>query len=103
MERDALISPDVLASYAADAAREVPGVAGLAEGPLHRGKAVSVSGDEETLGVEIALVLEWGRSASEVGDEVQRRIFEYLKSMAKVSLASIDVVVAGVGPPPPKR
>ena len=36
------ISSDVLASYAADAAREVPGVRGLVEGTLHRHKGVRV-------------------------------------------------------------
>jgi uncharacterized alkaline shock family protein YloU len=103
MEREAQISPEVIASYAGDAAREVDGVAGLAESPLHRGKAVTVSGDEDTLALEVAVVLEWGQSARDVGDEVQRRIFEYLRRMAETSLASIDVVVAGVGPPPAKR
>jgi uncharacterized alkaline shock family protein YloU len=102
MERP-LIAPDVLARYAADAAREVAGVAGLADGRMHRGKAVVVSGDEETLAVALALELEWGHSASEVGSEVQRRVAEYLQRMADVSLATIDVVVAGIGPPPPKR
>jgi uncharacterized alkaline shock family protein YloU len=103
MERGASISQEVLASYVADAAREVDGVAGLAERPLHRGKAVTVSGDEDTLAVEVVLQLAWGSSAREVGDEVQRRVSEYLKRMAGLSLASIDVVVAGVGPPPAKR
>ena len=103
MEREASISQEVLASYAATAAREVEGVAGLAERPLHRGKAVTVSGDEDTLAVEVVLELEWGQSARDVGDTVQRRMFEYLQRMAGVSLASIDVVVAGVGSPPAKR
>ena len=102
MERP-VIAPDVLARYAADAAREVDGVAGLADGKMQRGKAVVVSGDEETLAVEVAFELEWGRSAAEVGGEVQKRVAEYLQRMADVSLATVDVVVAGVGPPPPKR
>jgi uncharacterized alkaline shock family protein YloU len=103
MEREAQISPEVLASYAADAAREVDGVAGLAQSPLHRGKAVTVTGDEDTLAIEVVLVLEWGSSAAEVGEEVQKRIVDYLRRMAERSPASIDVVVAGVGPPPAKR
>jgi hypothetical protein len=37
MEGHASISNEILASYAADAAREVPGVRGLVERPLGRG------------------------------------------------------------------
>lgn len=102
MERS-LISPDVLARYAADAAREIEGVAGLAVSPLHRGKGVTVSGDEDTLTVAVSLELEWGRSAAEIAQEVQRRVAEYLGRMANVSPASVDVVFDAVSPPPPKR
>ena len=103
MAEHPLISPDVLASYAGDAAREVPGVAGLAESTLHRGKAVVISGDEDTLAVELSLTLSWGRSAGDVASEVQRRVAEYLRRMANVTPASIDVVFDAVGAPPPKR
>jgi uncharacterized alkaline shock family protein YloU len=103
MDRQSLISPDVLARYAVDAARAVDGVTGLADSPLHRGKAATASGDEETLAIEVVLELEWGRSAADVGSEVQRRIAEYLQKMADVSPASIDVVVGSFGAPPPKR
>jgi len=41
----ATISSDILASYAADAAREVDGVFGLVESTLHRHKGVRILGD----------------------------------------------------------
>jgi uncharacterized alkaline shock family protein YloU len=97
------ISHDVLARYAADAAREVDGVAGLAESPLHRGKAVAVTGDEDALAVGVALELEWGRRAADVAAEVQQRVSEYLARMADVRPVSVDVVVDAVSTPPPKR
>jgi uncharacterized alkaline shock family protein YloU len=103
MAEQPLISHDVLASYAGDAAREVSGVAGLAESALHRGKAVVISGDEDTLAVELSLELSWGRDAGDVANEVQRRVSEYLRRMANVSPASIDVVFDAVGAPPAKR
>ena len=103
MDADSLISPDVLARYAADAACEVEGVGGLADGPLHRGKAVSVSGDEDTLAVSFALELEWGHNAAEVAGEVQKRVSEYLAKMANVTPAAVDVLFASVTGPPPKR
>lgn len=101
MEGQPLISPDVLARYAGDAALEVEGVAGLADSSLHRAKAVAVSGDEQALAVTLRLELEWGRAAPEVGDAVQRRVAEYLQSMAGTTPASVDVVFESVGPPPP--
>ena len=103
MQRRPLIASDVLARYAGDAAREVDGVSGLADGRLQRGKAVSVSGDEDTLAVELSLELEWGRSSTQVGKEVQRSVYEYLERMASVSPASVQVVVGAVSPPPPGR
>ncbi len=103
MTESPLIALDVLARYAGDAAREVDGVAGLAEGPLQRGKAVEISGDEDALSVGLSLELAWGRSAAEVGAEVQQRVSEYLARMASVKPASVDVVFDAVGAPPPKR
>jgi uncharacterized alkaline shock family protein YloU len=103
VEADSAISRDVLARYAADAAREVAGVAGLAESSHGRSKAVAVSGDEDTLAIAMVLALEWGRSAAEVAVEVQRRVSEYLARMANVTPASVDVVFDTVSAPPPKR
>jgi uncharacterized alkaline shock family protein YloU len=102
VDTDSLISPDVLARYAADAARDVDGVAGLS-GRLDPGKAVVVAGDEDTLSVTFALELEWGRSAAEVAREVQKHVSEYLAKMANVTPASVDVLFDGVTPPPPMR
>jgi len=103
MEGQSLISQDVLARYAGDAAREVDGVAGLAESALHRGRGVVLSGNEVSPTVEVHVELEWGRSATGVATEVQRRVAEYLERMANLTPASIDVVVDAVGPPPAKR
>jgi uncharacterized alkaline shock family protein YloU len=101
MDADSLISPDVLARYAADAAREVDGVAGLSG--RHPEKAVAVAGDEDTLSVTFTLELEWGKSAAEVAREVQKQVSDYLAKMAHVTPASVDVLFDAVSPPPPKR
>ena len=81
----------------------VGGVAGLANGPLSRGKSVAVSGDEDTLAIELHLELEWGQNAAEVGKEVQRRVSEYLERMASVTPASVEVAFGTVSAPPPRR
>jgi uncharacterized alkaline shock family protein YloU len=103
VEPQAAISADVLARYAADAAREVDGVSALAEGPLQRPAAVTVSGDDDNMAVTVAVELEWGRSAAEVGVAVQRRVSEYLTRMANVTPGSVDVIVDSVASPLSRR
>ena len=92
MEGNSLISPDVLASYAADAARETEGVAGLHESPLHRHKGVRVAEQDGAVTVELHLVAEWGASLPDVGRAVQRRVVDYLARMANVRSTSVSVV-----------
>jgi uncharacterized alkaline shock family protein YloU len=93
----AIISSDILASYAADAALEVAGVAGLVDGRVPPRRAVRITDDEGRLGVELHLAIEWGASIPTVGRDVQRRVREYLGRMANIEPASVDVVVDEVG------
>jgi uncharacterized alkaline shock family protein YloU len=98
VESHAVISHDVLASYAADAAVGVEGVQSLVDAPRrHRGVKVGEEGG--TVTVEVNVVLEWGARAQEVGTVVQQRVTEYLRRTAKVDAVSVDVVVAAVAAP----
>jgi uncharacterized alkaline shock family protein YloU len=99
MEGQSLISPDILASYAADAAREVEGVRGLVGSGLHRHDGVKISREDGRLGVELHLALDWGASAPSVGAAVQERVTDYLARMADVRPDVVDVVVDEFGPP----
>jgi uncharacterized alkaline shock family protein YloU len=93
----AVISHDVLAAYAADAAREVDGVVALVDGPRrHRG--VRVTEEEGTFAIEVHVAVGWGAQAAEIGGVVQRRVAEYVRRTAKIP-ASVDVVIAGVAAP----
>jgi uncharacterized alkaline shock family protein YloU len=97
MEGLASISPDILASYAADAAREVDGVRELVDSHLPPRKGVRiVTGDDGRVTVELQLALEWGASAPEVGLAVQTRVREYLARMADLEPAAVNVVIAEV-------
>ena len=87
MADQATIATDILARYAADAAREVEGVRALAG---RRG--VRISG-KEAIRIEIHVVAERGASIPALGRAVQARVREYLASMADVDPASVDVVV----------
>jgi uncharacterized alkaline shock family protein YloU len=95
MEGHAVISHEVLASYAADAARQVEGVHDLVGGSRrHRG--VRIAEDDGTMSVELQVAVEWGSLAPDVAAEVQRRVGEYLTRTARLPSVSVDVVVAGV-------
>jgi len=93
MEGHAVISADVLASYAADAALEVVGVHRLVGSALHRHEGVKVSREEGRLGIELHVALDWNASAGVVGAEVQATVAERLARMADVRPDTIDVVV----------
>jgi uncharacterized alkaline shock family protein YloU len=93
----ATISSDVLASYAADAAREVEGVVGLVESTLHRHKGVRVLDDDGKVRIELHVAVEWGASIPDVGREVQSRVAAYLARMASVEADAVDVVVDELG------
>ena len=100
MEGSASVAVDVLASYAADAAVEVDGVAGLVESRLPRHGAVRVNGEDGAVRIELHLELIWGASALEVGREVQRHVAEYLERMAGARPQAVDVVVDEISPRP---
>jgi uncharacterized alkaline shock family protein YloU len=81
-----VISPDVLARYAVDAAAEVAGVH-----PKGR-RGARVSGDA----VEVHLVVDYGAEIPRVAAEVQRRVAEYLGRMADSAPSAVHVVVDDV-------
>jgi uncharacterized alkaline shock family protein YloU len=94
----ATISSDILASYAADAAREVEGVRGLVESALHRHKGVRIVDVDGEVHVELHLAVKWGASIPDVGREVQQRVAAYLARMANVDPSAVDVIVDEIGP-----
>jgi uncharacterized alkaline shock family protein YloU len=98
VEGQAVISHDVLASYAADAARDIEGVHRLVGG-ARRQSGVRVTETDGVVTLEVHVALEWGASAAEVGSTVQRRVSEYVGRTAKLPALAVDVVVAGVAAP----
>jgi uncharacterized alkaline shock family protein YloU len=86
LEGQSVISPEVLARYAGDAAREVDGVARVVEGVR---KGVRVDGEV----LELHLAVRWGASIPEVGAAVQRHVSDYLERMTDARPAAVNVVV----------
>jgi uncharacterized alkaline shock family protein YloU len=84
-----LISPDVVARYAADAAREVDGVARIVGGVR---KGIRVDGSE----IELHLALQPGVSIPSVGAAVQHGVADYLEKMTDARPAAVNVVVEEV-------
>ena len=99
MEGHSLISPDILASYAADAALEIDGVSGLVEATRPRHSGVRIIDQEGVVSVELHLAVDWGANVPEVGNAVQTRVAEYLGRMADLAPARVDVIVDEIGPP----
>ena len=94
----ASISSEVLARYAADAAREIEGVRGLVASQLHRHRGVRVSGEDGAVTVELHLDVDWGAELPALGREVQQRVLDYLERMAGSRAAAVNVVIDAVGP-----
>jgi uncharacterized alkaline shock family protein YloU len=94
----ASISSEVLARYAADAAREIEGVRGLVASQLHRHRGVRVSGEDGAVTIELHLDVDWGTELPTLGREVQRRVLDYLERMAGSRPAAVNVVIDAVGP-----
>lgn len=86
MEGHSVISSEVLARYAADAAAEVPGV------HTKQRRGARVSGGT----VEVHVVVDYGAEIPRVAAEAQRHVREYLQRMADLTPASVHVVVDDV-------
>jgi uncharacterized alkaline shock family protein YloU len=81
-----VISPDVVARYAGDAAREVEGVTGIVTGVR---KGIRIDGEE----IQLHLAFGWGRSFPDLGAAVQRHVADYLERMTDVRPTVVNVVV----------
>jgi uncharacterized alkaline shock family protein YloU len=101
MEGQSLISTDIVARYAEDAAMEIDGVRGFVvpERGKWRHRGARVTDDDGIITVELHLGVDWGVSVPAVGGAVQARVAEYLGRMADLTQATVDVVVDEIGPP----
>ena len=86
MEGHSVISPEVLARYAADAAAEVPGV------HTKQRRGARVYGNE----VEVHVVIDYGANIPDVAADVQQHVIDYLAQMADMRPSVVNVVVDDV-------
>jgi uncharacterized alkaline shock family protein YloU len=83
MEGHSVISPEVLARYALDAAAEVSGV------HTKQRRGARVAGSQ----VEVHIVVDYGANIPAVAAQVQERVGDYLQRMTDVRPAAVHVVV----------
>ncbi len=104
-EGTCIISEDVVASIAGTAAREVPGVAGLANRPADiRGmvsqnaasRSVRVFNSENETVLDVYITLKQGSKIQEVATAVQKSVKAAVQSMTSKPVTRINVHVEGM-------
>jgi uncharacterized alkaline shock family protein YloU len=100
------ISPEVIEVIASLAAAEVEGVAtmrgnfatGVAEklGRKSHGKGVKVDLGEDSISVDVYVVMNYGVSIPNVAEKIQDNIHQTLKTMTAIDLKSVNVHVVGI-------
>jgi uncharacterized alkaline shock family protein YloU len=106
------INNQVVAMIVAMAAKEVPGVAGMATGGFSENLAGFFGGKKETsTGVSIAedddgayiigvkLILDFGVRLAKVAEDVQVAVRDQVQNMTNKDVARVDVIVDGVRAP----
>ncbi len=102
------ISHAVIATYAAAAAREVPGVRGISDGHLGRlerraepdraPRGVRVLADGDEIALELHVVAQWGARLPDVAAALQSAVRDYLAAMIELEVRQVAVVIDDVAP-----
>ena len=99
------ISEDVIASVAALAAKEVKGVASLAQGPLAlrellhgpgQGKSITVALDNDSAVLDVYVVLRSGARIQETAAQIQSSVKESVQNMTGLTVERVNVHVADI-------
>lgn len=99
------ISEDVIASVAALAAKEVKGVASMAQGPLAfrellrgpgQGKSITVSLDNECAVLDVYVNLASGARIQETAAQIQSGVKESVQNMTGLTVKRVNVHVADI-------
>ena len=100
------ISEDVIAIIAANAALETEGVSSLSAslgkdiaellGKKNISKGVKISVEEDSIKVDVYLMVKIGYSVSKVGAKVQEAVANGIESMTGFNVSQVNVHVCGV-------
>lgn len=95
------INNNVVANIVAMAAKEVPGVYGLASGSFqtlfNKGGNISVEEDEhQHYRIRLKIILVFGVRIGKVAEDVKRSVKEQVELMTDKEVSRVDIVVDGV-------
>ena len=101
------ISEEVLAGIAAAAALEVEGVSGLAAnlgsdiaellgGKKNLSKGVHITVEEESVRVDVSILIKYGYTIIDVAKEVQNAVFSAIENTSGLTVECVNVHVLGV-------
>ena len=104
------ISEEVLASIAAASALEVTGVSGLTAklggdfsellGKKSFAKGIRVTVEDETVTLDIGIMMAYGYTIPEIGKAVQEGVRVAVESMSGLTVTAVNVNVGGITFPP---
>lgn len=100
------ISDDVLASIAGAAATEVPGISGMSTGITGEiyqfigkkspGKGVKITTEEDSVTVDVYVIVDYGVKINEVAGEVQQKVKTAIEEMTGLNILSVNIHVQGI-------
>lgn len=99
------ISSDVIEKIACHATMEVEGVARVEAPPsgamtilgkIASSKPIQVIMKNDVADIEVSLVVKYGTRIPEISEKVQQNVKDSVQCMTSISVAKVDVVVAGV-------
>ena len=99
------ISRDVIATIAGNAAREVPGVHGLALFPVNlkgilskrqMAKPVSIYLSDDIAVIDVQVVLKEGANIPTVSEKIQEAVKESVQNMTGIAVSKVNIIVAGI-------
>ena len=101
------ISEEVISFIAAEAALETDGVAGLSAGKELLGKknpsrGVRITVEDESVRVDVWLVVKLGVSVNKVGQKVQEAVASSIESATGFTVTEVNVHIVGVNLGPRK-
>ncbi len=102
------ISDEVIGTLATLAAKEVKGVFGMAGsgigfaellGKKNLSKGVKITREENSVALDVSVVVEYGAKIPEVAEEVQDKVKGEVELMTGLTVSAVNVLVDGVNVP----
>lgn len=99
------ISQEVIATIAGVAAREIEGVAGMAQAPGNfrklivkspSAKSVNITMNDDIAVIDVYVTLRFGAKIPEVSQSIQTSVKEAVQTMTGIVVSRVNVNVAGI-------